>query len=48
MRRYKDTLLKQWEELPTIILTSSEKKQGGKEVLSLMEELIAESGKHRA
>jgi GTP-binding protein len=48
MRRYKDTLLKQWEELPTIILTSSEKKQGGKEVLSLMEELIAESGKHKA
>ena len=34
---YKKTLLKEWEELPTIIVTSSEKKIGRDEVLDLIE-----------
>jgi GTP-binding protein len=37
---YQNTLLTRWEELPTIILTSSEKKNGKEEVLSLIDELI--------
>ncbi|WP_276369211.1 ribosome biogenesis GTP-binding protein YihA/YsxC [Chryseolinea sp. H1M3-3] len=40
MKKYQETLLKRWEELPTIILTSSEKKQGKEEILSLVDELI--------
>ena len=34
---YKKTLLKEWEELPTMIVTSSEKKTGRDEVLDLIE-----------
>jgi GTP-binding protein len=40
---YRNKLLTRWEELPTIILTSSEKKQGKEEVWELIEELIGES-----
>ena len=34
---YKKTLLKEWEELPTMIVTSSEKKTGRDEILDLIE-----------
>lgn len=34
---YKNELLKEWEELPTMIVTSSEKKTGREEVLDLIE-----------
>ena len=34
---YKKTLLKEWEELPTMIVTSSEKKIGRDEILDLIE-----------
>ncbi len=34
---YKKTLLKEWEELPTMIITSSEKKTGRDEILDLVE-----------
>jgi GTP-binding protein len=40
LKQYQNTLLSRWEELPTIILTSSEKKNGKEEVLSLIDELI--------
>jgi GTP-binding protein len=40
LKLYQNTLLSRWEELPTIILTSSEKKNGKEEVLSLIDELI--------
>ncbi len=43
LEQYKNKLLTRWEELPTIILTSSEKKQGKEEVWKLIEELIGES-----
>ncbi len=39
MKKYQETLLTRWEELPTIILTSAEKKQGKEEILSLIDEL---------
>ena len=42
IKHYQKTLLTRWEELPTMILTSSENKDGKDEVLSLIEELIAE------
>jgi GTP-binding protein len=42
VKRYEATLLTRWEELPTIILTSSEKKNGKEEVLALIAELIDE------
>lgn len=42
VKRYEATLLTRWEELPTIILTSAEKKNGKEEVLALIEELIDE------
>jgi GTP-binding protein len=45
LKRYEKTLLTRWEELPTIILTSSEKKDGKEQVLMLIEELIHESKK---
>ena len=45
LKRYEKTLLTRWEELPTTILTSSEKKEGKEEVLMLIEELIHESKK---
>ncbi len=34
---YKKELLKEWEELPTMIVTSSEKKTGRDEILNLIE-----------
>jgi len=36
-KSYKDKLLEQWEELPTIFLTSSEKRTGRDEVLGYIE-----------
>jgi GTP-binding protein len=39
---YKKTLLKEWEELPTMIITSSEKKIGRDEVLDLIEKYNSE------
>jgi GTP-binding protein len=42
VKRSEATLLTRWEELPTIILTSSEKKNGKQEVLALIAELIDE------
>jgi GTP-binding protein len=43
MKQYENKLLSRWEELPTIILTSSEKKTGKEEVLNVIEDLINES-----
>jgi GTP-binding protein len=40
LKQYENTLLSRWEELPTIILTSSEKKSGKEEILTLMDELV--------
>jgi GTP-binding protein len=40
LKQYENTLLSRWEELPTIILTSSEKKRGKEEILTLMDELV--------
>ena len=39
VERYKQTLLETWEELPPIFLTSSEKKTGGDELLSYIEQI---------
>lgn len=39
IKAYKDKLLEQWEELPTIFLTSSEKRTGRDEVLGYIEEI---------
>ncbi|MGN0033010.1 MAG: ribosome biogenesis GTP-binding protein YihA/YsxC [Candidatus Limimorpha sp.] len=39
---YKNTLLEQWEELPIMIATSSEKKTGRDEILDLIEEYNAD------
>jgi GTP-binding protein len=36
---HKDKLLEQWEELPTIFLTSSEKRTGRDELLGYIEEI---------
>ena len=36
LKQYEKTLLTQWEELPTIILTSSVKKDGKDELLTLI------------
>ena len=44
LKNYENTLLSKWEELPTIILTSSEKKDGKEEVLDLIDELMRDSG----
>lgn len=38
---YKATLLKMWEELPAIIITSSSEKTGKEELLSFIEEALA-------
>jgi GTP-binding protein len=35
---YKQTLLKQWEELPPMFVTSSEQKKGGDEILQFIEQ----------
>jgi len=42
LKGYEKTLLTRWEELPTIILTSSEKKNGKEEILDLIDELRKE------
>jgi GTP-binding protein len=41
LKVYENTLLSRWEELPTIVLTSSEKKNGKEEILALIDELVA-------
>ena len=41
LKLYEKTLLTRWEELPTIVLTSSEKKNGKEEILALIDELVA-------
>jgi GTP-binding protein len=38
---YKSTLLKMWEELPAMIITSSSEKMGKEELLSFIEEALA-------
>lgn len=40
--RYKTTLLQHWEELPPIIITSATEKKGRDEVLSFIENALAE------
>jgi GTP-binding protein len=40
LKVYEKTLLSRWEELPTVILTSSEKKNGKEEILELIDELV--------
>ena len=42
LKGYENTLLSRWEELPTMILTSSEKKNGREEVLNLIDDLRKE------
>ncbi len=39
IKAYKDKLLEQWEELPTIFVTSSEKRTGRDEVLGYIDEI---------
>jgi len=46
MKHYKDTLLSQWEELPTIVLTSSELKHGKEELLDLIEDILKQPRDH--
>lgn len=40
LQRFKDTLSEYWEELPDILLTSSENKTGRDDVLNKVEEII--------
>jgi GTP-binding protein len=47
IKQYEQKLLTQWEELPTIILTSSVEKDGKEELLEIMEEML-EEGKKRS
>ncbi|HKZ39191.1 MAG TPA: ribosome biogenesis GTP-binding protein YihA/YsxC [Chryseolinea sp.] len=42
LKEYENKLLTQWEELPTIVLTSSVKKNGKEEILEIIEEAIKE------
>jgi GTP-binding protein len=44
LKVYQQKLLTQWEELPTIILTSSVEKDGKEELLAFMEEALEEAG----
>jgi GTP-binding protein len=41
---YKQELLKQWEELPPVFVTSSEKNLGGEDILEFIENTINENG----
>jgi GTP-binding protein len=41
LKAYQDKLLEQWEELPNIFLSSSEKKEGKDEILGYIEEINA-------
>jgi GTP-binding protein len=47
INQYEKKLLTQWEELPTIILTSSVEKDGKEEILDIIEEML-EDGKKRS
>ena len=40
LRNYKNELLKYWEELPQIILTSAEKRQGLEELMDSIKSII--------
>jgi GTP-binding protein len=40
IRAYKEKLLQSWEELPPIFATSAEKKEGGEELLTYIEEIL--------
>lgn len=42
IKAYKDKLLKSWEELPPIFVTSAEKRIGGEEILAYIEEILTE------
>jgi GTP-binding protein len=42
LKSYESKLLTQWEELPTIVLTSSVKKNGKEEILEIIDEAIKE------
>jgi GTP-binding protein len=42
LKEYENKLLTQWEELPTIVLTSSVKKNGKEEILEIIDEAIKE------
>jgi GTP-binding protein len=44
VERYKEALLKQWEELPPIFVTSAEKKTGKDEVLDFIEKSLPTGG----
>lgn len=44
LKHYEKTLLTRWEELPTIILTSSVEKNGKEELLLFMEDALKNSG----
>jgi GTP-binding protein len=41
IKAYQEKLLEQWEELPNIFLSSSEKKEGRDEILGYIEEINA-------
>lgn len=43
IKKYKETLAEQWEELPRMIITSSEKRLGRDEVLDFIEEMLVEA-----
>ncbi|MCE5174496.1 MAG: ribosome biogenesis GTP-binding protein YihA/YsxC [Bacteroidales bacterium] len=43
IRKYKESLLETWEELPVMFQTSSEKNRGGKEILQYIENINASS-----
>lgn len=40
IQAYKEALLKEWEELPPIFITSAEKKIGGEEILNYIESIL--------
>lgn len=42
---YKHALLENWEELPTIFITSAEKKEGTEEIVNYIESINADLGK---
>ena len=42
---YKHALLETWEELPTIFITSAEKKEGTEEIVTYIESINADLGK---
>ena len=42
LKSYENKLLTQWEELPTMVLTSSVKKTGKEEILDIIDDAIKE------